>query len=80
MSIIIWWIIFGGLVGLIAGAISGGGGGILVDVLLGIIGSWLGSWIFGFFGQPGVTGFNLYSFLVAIIGALILIGIGRALR
>jgi uncharacterized membrane protein YeaQ/YmgE (transglycosylase-associated protein family) len=79
MSIIVW-IIFGGLVGLVASMVIGGGGGLLVDIIVGIIGATLGGWIMDFFGKSGVTGFNIYSFLVALLGAVVLIAIVRVLR
>jgi len=79
MSIIIW-IIFGGLVGLVASIIMGGTNGLLLDVILGVVGASLGGWIMDFFGKSGVSGFNIYSFLVALLGAVVLIAIARALR
>jgi len=79
MSIIVW-IIFGGLVGLVASMIMGGGSGLLLDIILGIVGSALGGWIMDYFGKSGVTGFNFYSFLVALLGAVVLIAIARAFR
>jgi len=77
---IILWIIFGALVGWIASAIMGSSGGILLDIVIGIVGAIIGGWLMSFFGHTGVTGFNLYSFLVAIVGAIILITIVRAIR
>lgn len=79
MSILIW-IVFGALVGWIASAVMGSGGGLLQDIIVGIIGAVLGGWIMSLLGESGVTGFNLYSFLVAIFGAVVLIAIVRALR
>jgi uncharacterized membrane protein YeaQ/YmgE (transglycosylase-associated protein family) len=79
MSIFIW-IIFGALVGWLASALMGSGGGLVMDVIVGIIGALLGGWLMSFLGKSGVTGFNLYSFLVALLGAMILIAIVRALR
>lgn len=79
MGIIIW-IIFGALVGWIASMVMGSGGGLVWDVVVGIIGAVLGGWLMSFLGESGVTGFNLYSFLVALLGAVILIAIVRALR
>jgi uncharacterized membrane protein YeaQ/YmgE (transglycosylase-associated protein family) len=79
MSILIW-IIFGALVGWIASVVMGSGGGLIWDVIVGVIGAVLGGWLMSFFGQGGVTGFNLYSFFVALIGAVVLIAIVRALR
>lgn len=79
MSIILW-IIFGAIAGLIASAVMGTNKGLLMDIIFGIVGAVLGGWLMSFFGKSGVTGFNLYSFLVAILGAIILIAIVRALR
>jgi uncharacterized membrane protein YeaQ/YmgE (transglycosylase-associated protein family) len=77
---IILWIIFGALVGWIASMVMGSGSGLLWDIVVGIIGAVLGGWLMSFFGQSGVTGFNFYSFLVALIGAVVLILIVKALR
>lgn len=77
---IITWIVFGAIVGWVASAVMGTSEGLLTDVILGIIGAVLGGWLMSFFGYGGVTGFNVYSFLVAIFGAIVLIAIVRALR
>jgi uncharacterized membrane protein YeaQ/YmgE (transglycosylase-associated protein family) len=77
---IILWIIFGALVGWIASAVMGTGGGLIWDVVVGIIGAVLGGFLMGFIGKGGVGGFDLYSFLVALLGACVLIAIVRALR
>ncbi len=79
MSIIVW-IIFGGLVGLVASMVMGGMNGLLINIILGIVGASLGGWIMDFFGKRGVSGFNIYSFLVALLGAVVLIAVARALR
>jgi uncharacterized membrane protein YeaQ/YmgE (transglycosylase-associated protein family) len=81
MGIIIW-IIFGGLVGWIASLIMGTDArqGIFLNIVLGIIGAVVGSFVMRFFGATGITGFDLYSFLVAIIGAVIVIYLGRLFR
>ncbi|EKE19055.1 MAG: hypothetical protein ACD_9C00156G0007 [uncultured bacterium] len=79
MSILIW-VIFGAIVGWIASAIMGTSEGLIMDIILGIVGSVLGGWLMSFFGKAGVSGFNMYSFVVAIIGAIVLIAIVRALR
>ena len=47
------------------------GEGMLMDILLGIVGAVAGGWLFNVFGMPGVTGLNLYSFVVAVIGAAV---------
>lgn len=77
---IILWIIFGALVGWIASAIMGSREGLIVDIIVGIVGAVLGGWIMSLLGKGGVSGFNLYSFIVAIVGAVVLIAIVRAFR
>jgi uncharacterized membrane protein YeaQ/YmgE (transglycosylase-associated protein family) len=79
MGIIIW-IIFGAIVGWIASLIMGTNEGLILDIIIGIVGAVVGGWLMSFFGKVGVTGFNLYSFLVAIIGAVVLITIIKTLR
>ena len=76
---IILWIIFGGLVGWVASMLVGGGKGLIVDIIVGIVGAVIGGWIMSFFGKTGVTGFNWYSFLVALLGAVVLIIIVKAI-
>ena len=53
--------------------------GALTNIILGVIGAIVGGWLMSFFGEAGVTGFNLYSFVVALLGAIVLIVIVRAL-
>jgi len=79
MDIIIW-IVFGGLVGWVASMVMGTGGGLLWDIGVGIVGAVIGGFIMNLLGQSGVGGFNLYSFLVAVLGACVLIAIVRAMR
>ena len=79
MSILVY-IIFGALVGWVASMIMGGANGLLIDIIVGMIGASLGGWIMDYFGKSGVTGFNIYSFLVALLGAVVLIAVVRALR
>lgn len=79
---IILWIIFGGLVGWVASLImkTDGQQGILLNVIIGIIGAVLGGWIMSFLGQGTVVEFNLYGFLVALLGAVVLIGMVKMVR
>lgn len=77
---IILWIIFGAIVGWVASSIMGSNEGLMMDIVLGIVGAVIGGWLMSFFGGTGVTGFNLYSFLVALLGAVVLIGVVRAFR
>ena len=79
---ILLWIIFGALAGWLASLVmkTDYAQGTLMDVLLGIVGGFVGGFIMNAFGEPGVTGFNLYSLLVAVIGACVTIAVGRALH
>jgi uncharacterized membrane protein YeaQ/YmgE (transglycosylase-associated protein family) len=77
---IILWIIFGALVGWAASAIMKTNEGVLTDIFVGIVGAVVGGWLMSLVGSSGVTGFNLYSFLVALIGAIVLIIIVRFIR
>jgi uncharacterized membrane protein YeaQ/YmgE (transglycosylase-associated protein family) len=54
--------------------------GAVLNIVVGIVGAVIGGWLMSFFGQTGVTGFNLYSFIVALLGAIVLIVIVKALR
>jgi len=74
---IILWIVFGAIAGWIADLITEGSHGLLEDIILGIVGAFVGGFVMSFFGASGVTGFNIYSFVVAVVGAVILISIGR---
>ncbi len=77
---IILWLVFGAIVGWIASAITGSREGLFMDIVVGIVGSVLGGWIMSLFGNTGVTGFDLYSFIVAILGAVVLLAIVKAIR
>lgn len=76
----IGWIVLGGLAGWIASMIAktDESMGVLMNIIVGIIGAFIGGFIFSLFGGQGVTGFNLYSFLVALVGAVVLLMIVRA--
>lgn len=69
------WIVFGALAGWIASMIMGTDArqGALGNIVVGIIGAFLGGFIMNALGQPGVSGFNLYSAVVAILGAVVLL-------
>jgi uncharacterized membrane protein YeaQ/YmgE (transglycosylase-associated protein family) len=74
------WIVLGLLAGFVASKlINKTGEGMLMDIVLGIVGAVLGGWLFNRFGMPGVTGLNLYSLLVAVIGAAIFLVVYHAL-
>jgi len=76
---IIWWIVVGLIAGWGAGKIMKGGGyGVIADILLGIVGGMVGGWAVGYLGFGG--GGLLWSILVAILGAVILIWITRLVK
>lgn len=77
---ILMWIIFGALAGYIASVVMRSGHSVLEDVILGIIGAFVGGFLVNSFGGSGVTGFNLYSLMVAVIGAIVVIAIGRTVH
>ena len=75
---IILWLILGGIAGWIAGLIVRGSGlGIIGNIIVGIIGGFIGGFIVSLIGGTGVTGFNSWSPIVAIIGAVVLLLIVR---
>lgn len=79
---IILWILFGGLVGWVASLImkTDGQQGVIVNIIIGIIGAVVGGWLMSFLGEGSVVGFNLYGFLVALLGSIVLIASVKALR
>jgi uncharacterized membrane protein YeaQ/YmgE (transglycosylase-associated protein family) len=72
---LIFWILLGALAGWIASMIMGRNAqmGALANIIVGIIGALIGGFLMNSLGGPGVTGFNLYSILVAIGGAVVLL-------
>jgi uncharacterized membrane protein YeaQ/YmgE (transglycosylase-associated protein family) len=77
---IIAWLVLGLLAGWIASMIMGSGGyGVVGDIVVGIIGALIGGFITGPLFGIDVTGFNVTSLIVAVVGAIILIAIYRAL-
>lgn len=79
---ILLWIVFGGLVGWIASMIMNTNAqqGIILNIIVGIIGAVIGGWVMTYFGKTDVTGFDLYSFVVALIGACILIALVKMVK
>ena len=74
------WLVLGALAGFIASKIvDKQGKGLLINIVLGIVGAELGGLVFRFFGMSGVTGSNLYSLLVAVLGAVVLLWIYHGL-
>lgn len=78
---LISWIIVGAVAGWLAGLImKGSGSGFLMNVVIGIVGALIGGFVMSLFGSVGVTGFNLWSLLVSVIGAVILLAIVNLFR
>jgi uncharacterized membrane protein YeaQ/YmgE (transglycosylase-associated protein family) len=76
---IITWIIVGLIAGALAKLILPGDdpGGIIVTILIGIAGAFVGGFVFSLLGGSGATGFNIWSIVVATVGAIILLAIYR---
>lgn len=78
---ILAWIVLGIVAGFIASKIvNRQGEGLLLDLGLGIVGAVVGGWLSSLVGQPGVTGLNLYSIFISIIGAVVVLVIYHAVR
>ena len=77
---ILAWIVLGLIAGFIASKIvNGTGEGALLDIVLGVIGAVAGGWLFNTFGASGVTGLNLYSILVSVVGAVVVLFLYHAI-
>lgn len=75
------WIILGLLAGFIGSKlVNKRGEGLILDIFLGIVGAIVGGWLFNRFGASGVTGLNLYSLFVAVLGAVVILVVYHALR
>ena len=79
---ILAWIVFGGLVGWVASLVmkTDAQQGILLNVIVGMLGAVIGGWIMGLLGISGVGGFTLYSFVVSLVGACVLIVLLKMVR
>ena len=74
------WIVLGLIAGFIASKlVNRAGGNLLLDLILGVVGAFVGGFLFTRFGAAGVTGLNIYSILVAIIGAVVVLFIYHAI-
>jgi uncharacterized membrane protein YeaQ/YmgE (transglycosylase-associated protein family) len=76
---ILAWIVIGLIAGVLAKLIMPGDdpGGIIVTILIGIVGAFVGGFVVNLLGGAGVSGFNIWSILVATFGAVILLAIYR---
>ncbi|HTD11663.1 MAG TPA: GlsB/YeaQ/YmgE family stress response membrane protein [Steroidobacteraceae bacterium] len=71
---IVAWIVLGLLAGFIASKIiNKTGEGVILDIVLGVVGAVVGGWLFSVFGMSGVSGLNIYSLAVAVVGAVVVL-------
>ena len=74
------WIILGLVAGFVGSKIvNKKGEGLILDIVLGVVGAIVGGWLFSMFGASGVTGLNLYSLAVAIVGAIVVLVLYHAI-
>ncbi len=78
----IGWIVIGGLAGWLASKFMNTDKeqGILANIVVGIIGAFIGGFVVNLLGGDGITGFNIWSFVVAVLGSVILLWILKAVR
>ncbi len=71
---LIGWLVLGLIAGFIGSKIfEGSGQGLVVNIILGVVGAFVGGFLFSLIGAAPVTGFNLYSMFVAIIGSVVVL-------
>ena len=77
---ILGWLLLGLISGFIASKIvNHTGSGVLLDIVLGIVGAMVGGWLFASLGATPITGFNIYSMFVAVVGAIVVLVIYHAI-
>jgi uncharacterized membrane protein YeaQ/YmgE (transglycosylase-associated protein family) len=75
------WIVLGLIAGFIGSKlVNKRGEGLILDIVLGVVGAVVGGWLAGFFGLAGVSGVNLYSLVVAVVGAIVVLVVYHAIR
>ena len=81
MESVIGWVVLGGLAGWIASKFVGTDKdqGLIGNIVAGVLGGTLGGWVFSLLGGSGVTGFNVWSLIVAVVGAVIVLSIWKAI-
>ena len=79
MNIVIW-IVIGGIAGLFASIVMKSESDLIEDIILGMAGGFVGGFIMNAFGAIGITGISMYSMMVSIAGAIVLISLGRLLH
>ena len=78
---VIGWIVLGLIAGFIGSKIvNKSGEGLVMDIVLGVVGALVGGWLFNLIGHAGVTGFNIYSMFVAVIGSVVVLLAYHAIR
>jgi uncharacterized membrane protein YeaQ/YmgE (transglycosylase-associated protein family) len=78
---IIAWIILGLVAGFIGSKIvNKSGEGFFLDIILGVVGAMVGGWLFSHFGAHGVTGLNIYSLVVAVVGSIVVLVVYHLIR
>lgn len=77
---ILSWIVLGLIAGFIGSKlVNKSGQGMLLDIVLGIVGAVVGGYLFATFGSTGITGLNIWSLLVAVVGAVVVLVVYRAI-
>ena len=75
------WIVLGLIAGFVGSKlVNKSGEGIVLDIVLGVVGAIVGGYLFSMFGAHGVTGLNLYSLFVAVVGAVVVLVLYHAIR
>jgi uncharacterized membrane protein YeaQ/YmgE (transglycosylase-associated protein family) len=77
---ILGWVLLGIIAGFIGSKlVNSQGQGLMLDMALGIVGAIVGGLLFNLFGASGITGFNIYSMIVAVVGSVLVLWIYHAL-
>ena len=75
------WLVLGLIAGFIGSKIvNKRGDGLFLDIILGVVGAMVGGYLFQIFGAHGVTGLNIYSLFVAVIGSIVTLVVYHAIR
>lgn len=78
---ILAWLILGLIAGFIASKIvNKSGSGLMLDIVLGVVGAFVGGFLFSFFGAAPVTGLNIYSIIVSVVGAVVVLFVYHAIE
>lgn len=80
MHSVLGWIVLGFLAGWVGSVLMGESRGCVMNIVIGIVGALLGGFLFNLAGHTPVTGLNLWSFFVALVGSILLLAFFRAIR